>query len=106
MGANVPDVRGRVLWGDAVPGKALDAGLPNVSGGAVGLASNPGFGEVQTAYGALRITRTGIGGVLYYNAPTTAAFDLDASRSSAVYGRSTTVQPPALTARFLIRARP
>ncbi len=30
---------------------------------------------------------------------------IDASRCSAIYGKSTTVQPPAVTARYYIRAK-
>lgn len=32
MGGKVPDLRGRVAWGDAVPGRNIEAGLPNITG--------------------------------------------------------------------------
>ena len=96
----------RVLMGasDTHPaGTTIEAGLPNVKGTFIA-ALRDGF----TDYSANKIT-----GAFYENGTTTgedsynsvstnvgipsggAPFGFDASRSNSIYGRSTTVQPPA-----------
>lgn len=96
----------RVLMGASdthLAGTTVEAGLPNVKGTFIA-ALRDGF----TAYSANKIT-----GAFYENGITTgedsynsistdvgipsggAPFGFDASRSNSIYGRSTTVQPPA-----------
>ena len=88
----LPDYRNRVIQGgDNV--RAVSAGLPNISG-SIGITS-----DVQ-AVGMGSLTGT-IGDVSDFSrsAQTTQktnGLKLDASKSSSLYGKSATVQPPAL----------
>ena len=95
--------QGRCLWGadDAhLAGSEIEAGLPNITGqfgcddraagyrnGAFGIGSQSG---VNTS------AEGGDGRPWYY-------FDFNASRSSAIYGKSSTVQPPALVVNIWVR---
>lgn len=92
---NVPNMIGRVAWGATNSiGTQIQPGLPNITGqfgcddraagyrnGAFGIGSQSG---VNTS------AEGGDGRPWYY-------FDFNASRSNSIYGRSSTVQPPALT---------
>ena len=80
-------------------GETVEAGLPNITGSVSWIASGYGSSNSKT-YGAFTnngyygdgdtgYTKDGSGGTLISN------FAIDASRSSAIYGKSTTVQPPA-----------
>ena len=95
--STVPDFRNRFLEGSTTPRTVLEAGLPNITGKFVAVFyGNP----VSGAFSNL-----GPGG------HTKAKTDwdgqnilFDASRCSSIYGRSSTVQPPAVTVRYLIKA--
>ena len=95
----VPDFRNRTLWGNATPRTVKAAGLPNITG-----SLEPSDGKGGSYSGAFYSSSyegwrdAGKGGTSY-------TWHFDASRSNSIYGRSTTVQPPALTTRFLIRAK-
>ena len=97
----MPDFRERVAWGHTTPRTVRAAGLPNIAGGCPANSQafqTGGTGSLWTTWQAG--TRNGSAkndGYSYIN--------FDASRSSSIYGNSTTVQPPALTTRFLIRAK-
>lgn len=72
-------------------GKSIEAGLPNITGTLKGVE-----GSSQSATGAFTYSKTAGG---YYNdvaAGTMGTYTLNASRSSAVYGNSKTVQPSAV----------
>ena len=94
----MPDFRERVAWGHTTPRTVRAAGLPNIKG-EFGYLNNGGV----FATGAFALNKTGeyVGG----GSSSDRTVTLDASRSSSIYGKSTTVQPPALTTRFLIRAK-
>lgn len=84
-------------------GKKLEAGLPNITGGFRGIYTN---GSVDsTFYGA--ISSGSAGGVLLGNAASAnfvdCAVNFNARISSAVYGNSTTVQPPSIQYLPIIR---
>lgn len=74
-------------------GTTIDAGLPNITGSFYGDMVSRDMSV--TATGAFRFG----GGKGNFNLGTTYnlnnGFTFDASRSSAIYGKSTTVQPPA-----------
>ena len=80
-------------------GTTVEAGLPNIKGG-FGFSSYSGSGgwlSVASATGAFTgrdgsgaVAQAGIAGVIG-----AVAVDLDASKSSQIYGASATVQPPA-----------
>lgn len=102
LGGRVPDLRGRVAWGDAVPGRNIEAGLPNITGDMYFEADN--FFSENGALSARTQAKVG-----YQRSGSGTMMDgiiFDASRSNPCYGRSQTVQPPAYTVRFLVRARP
>ena len=93
----VPDYRGRFLEGATVPGTVKKAGLPNITG-VFGVDSTSLYvlsgafyhiGQAQGAKGS---------------SSNNSSAGFDASRSNPIYGRSDTVQPPAVTVRYLIKA--
>lgn len=92
----------RVLMGasDTHPaGTTVEAGLPNITGG-FGFSSYSGSGgwlSIASATGAFKgrdgsgvVAQAGVAGV-----KGDVAVDIDASKSSQIYGASDTVQPPA-----------
>ena len=96
----LPNMTGRVLMGGETV-KSIEAGLPNIVGESVNgyllsqRSANPppfaGKGAVQAIYDR----DNGAGpGTEKHNY---ARLKVDASRSNPIYGRSDTVQPPAIT---------
>ena len=77
----------------------LAAGLPNIEGSASGHTTDGGFSYFHSVTGAFGLIKPDD-----YKSLTTPGntqnkfqgFDFDASRSNAIYGASTTVQPAAL----------
>ena len=97
--STVPDFRERVAWGHTTPRTVRAAGLPNITG-----SMNPSDGRGGTYSGAFY--RSSFSGWREKGTEgTDYNWHFDASRSNAIYGASSTVQPPALTVRFLIRAK-
>lgn len=101
--STVPDYRNRFLEGSSTPGKVIDAGLPNITG-----SLNVSWRNNGTANGASgAFTQRP-----YYGADWSSGssathmheYTLNASKSSSIYGNSTTVQPPAVTVKYLIKA--
>ncbi|MBR4188576.1 MAG: tail fiber protein [Kiritimatiellae bacterium] len=95
----LPDLRNRTLWGagEHKVGKYVEAGLPNITG-TVG-----GIGHLGVVNGVFAIpSSNGYGGGTggSHNA------NFDASRSSPIYGRSDTVQPPSGAVNFIIKVDP
>lgn len=87
---NLPNLMGRVAWGASTPGEALQAGLPDIIG-ATGADDRMDGGHISGAFrrGAdvdTGSTGSGMGFLLEFKA----------SNSNSIYGRSSTVQPPAL----------
>ena len=97
LGKNtVPDYRNRFLEGSSTPGKVIEAGLPNITGEVwAGWMSGTGVFKNHKFRGA-----SGDG----HGYPDHDSCSFDASRSSSIYGRSNTVQPPAVTVKYLIKA--
>lgn len=89
---NLPDLRNRVAWGvNSNIGKYINAGLPNITG----TFNGPESGGLISSGAFYLLKRGGIGtGKSDWD---NWIYGFDASRSNAIYGRSTTVQPPALT---------
>lgn len=100
---NLPNLMGKVPWGSSSQvGTEMEAGLPNIIGGAAVPDSNginqwntisSRWGAIDTELRNVSLYFTTIGGNNQY---TVAGFNIDASRSSSIYGKSSTVQPPAL----------
>lgn len=98
---NVPNLVGRVLWGaNSGIGGLLDAGLPNITGR---VGNFNGYASQATAYGAFFDKGNGgFVGIKHGSWDNAHEVFFDASRSSGIYGRSGTVQPPAMKTLFCI----
>lgn len=94
---DLPNLIGKVPWGATSVGTVLDAGLPNITGQATYISSD---GVDQDKYpdtgcffwGSYNNTRE----TSNTNGSAKRDFKFDASRSNSIYGKSSTVQPPAL----------
>ena len=105
--STVPDFRNRFLEGSTTPRTVLEAGLPDISGtfGNHGhdQDGDNGRGGNRTS-GAFKIIQSWCrpSAGRDSNGGNTVLFQ--ASLSNSIYGRSSTVQPPAVTVRYLIKA--
>lgn len=109
---NLPNMIGRFLEGASTAGAIKNAGLPNITG-ELDWSNAPNnycgmeITETQVVRsGALRVTKTrsiknaSDGGSTF---KTIGNISIDASQSSAIYGESDTVQPPAVTVKYCIK---
>lgn len=104
---NVPNLVDKFIEGSATAGTVKSAGLPNISGTAdirtindntTLLIENTGaFGRQLVNYGTYNGVAVGT------TISKASRLTLNASNSNAIYGNSTTVQPPALTMRYIIK---
>ena len=111
---NVPNLVDKFIQGSSTSGTEKEAGLPNITGSIsnAGATQNDQFLTDSTSSGiktngALSIagyaSKTSMAnGTDNFNTPT--GFKFDASKSNAIYGNSDTVQPPALTMVYIIKA--
>lgn len=83
---------GKALWtGDGTNGDTtIAAGLPNITGSWTNLGKTASAGA-----GAVKCTTRSWGNRDASDGQNSGQYTFDASRSSAIYGASTTVQPPA-----------
>lgn len=95
---NVPNLKGRYIEGQnaAVVGKVWEAGLPNITGSLYlgqwgGGAPTGAFYKKDSVDTAFLSGQTA--GMLHFNA----------SHSNSIYGKADTVQPPAVTMRYIIK---
>jgi microcystin-dependent protein len=104
---NLPDLADKFIQGNATSGTVKAAGLPNITGtfsvrpfgtssGSAIVGRSGAFTQESVSSTDQAITTGSTGN--HSNRVT-----LDASSSSAIYGNSTTVQPPALTMRYIIK---
>lgn len=94
---NLPDFRDKTLWGaNGNLMSILTAGLPNIEGGlSIGALCQNASGAITTkSSGVLRATT---------DASNSSGFDFNASKSNSIYGKSTTVQPPAIAVNIFIK---
>ena len=93
----MPNLTDRFLEGNGTG--YIEAGLPNITGTIYG---EPNTGIAYTSSGALYLensaTTSGGSSSGYYS-----AVKIDASRSSSIYGNSTTVQPATCKCNFVIK---
>lgn len=96
---NLPDMTGRFLEGASGNPTYVDAGLPNITGAFIGGGQSNTYGE-GCCYNTGRSSP-------FTNADSqnsrNSLTGIDASRSNAIYGRSTTVQPKALRLKMCIK---
>ena len=96
---NLPNLTDRFLQGSTTSGTVKNAGLPNITGYASGVV----YYNLGSSGGCLRMDN---GEPAYIGSGTGHGYGnlkLEASRSSSIYGNSTTVQPPALTCLICIK---
>lgn len=102
--STVPDYTNRFLEGSATPNTTLEAGLPNITG-KFSAYEMTGFADSNYyVEGAFGVTGEKMFSGTKDRDDYSAVFSFDASKCSSVYGKSTTVQPPATTVRYLIKA--
>lgn len=110
---NVPNYNTakRFAQGDAVAGTVKAAGLPNITGRNDSLRPMQGYNvsmeKTKASIGGAFVSgdldlRDGINSIKPGSTPAIMMW-FDASKSNAIYGNSDTVQPPALTARYIIK---
>lgn len=97
----IPDLIDKFVQGSTTVGVNKEAGLPNITGSSFNLCINSSSSSTN---GAIISTMTG--GNTIKTADHTkysGTISIDASRSSSIYGNSSTVQPPAVTFLPLIK---
>lgn len=100
---NLPNLTDRFIQGSATAGTVKSAGLPNITGFVRTVnsptgADNPGaFNVVNETWTVKNAQGTGTDTTPYQSA------NFSASRSNSIYGNSATVQPPAVTMRYIIK---
>ena len=103
---NLPNLVDKFVEGSDTSGTVKSAGLPNITGdfSTRGLSVSTSF--IFDASGAI----SNVPGDSAYNTVTATNassnrrnIGFNASRSNSIYGNSTTVQPPALTMRYIIK---
>lgn len=99
---NLPDYNAakRFAQGSTVAGVVKQAGLPNITGSIAQVRLDSTAAESGAIYQTNKTTVSYRG----TNNAGTSDLNFDASRSSAIYGNSDTVQPPSLTCRYIIKA--
>lgn len=105
LGTNVlPNLNGRYLRADSTPGTMVDAGLPNITGefkvcgagyGGIDFCSGAFYARVRSEGGNIMTTQAD-------NYADSGMCSINASRSSAIYGKSDTVTPLTYTVRAYI----
>lgn len=111
LGTNVlPNYSGRVpLGASSAINTTVNAGLPNINGKFVFhgfMEDGSGASVIQDTTGVFEAEapqNSYAYGSPHSNATSYAKVGIDASRSSSIYGSSTTVQPPAVKVAVLIR---
>ena len=102
---NLPNLVDKFVEGSATAGTVKSAGLPNITGKLSKEGTATGYFEIFE--GAFSADEQGLRHPVTsttsdkYNLANGGVFD--ASRSNAIYGASNTVQPPALTMRYIIK---
>ena len=108
--STVPDYRGRFLETDTTVGTVKEAGLPNITGRfwpKVDAEKTSLIVDLVASGAFFRGPSQFYSGYSYpdvYNATSYPDVRFDASRSSSIYGNSTTVQPASVTVRRFIKA--
>lgn len=105
---NVPNLVDKFIQGSTTSGTEKEAGLPNIKGNAKLYIAAVGTAGVAYANGAMygyeqkalpKGTKSG-----EETGTTNNMVGFDASKSNPIYGNSDTVQPPALTMVYIIKA--
>ena len=97
----LPNLIDRVVQGAATAGTYKEAGLPNIEGSITTVLNMSPKPTVAGAFADTTTTQVGNAGSGSYSNKSTIIFN--ASKSNAIYGSSSTVQPPALTMLPIIK---
>ena len=99
---SLPNLVGRFLEGDGVPGTLKEPGLPNITGNlqGAGATDSTGWNNGAFAFSAWHGYKISVSGS---GACKPCQISFDASRSNAVYGSAETVQPKSITVKFCIK---
>lgn len=100
---NLPNLTDKFIQGSGTAGTSKVAGLPNITGKTTINIANFSTSGASGGSGAIRQTYKTNYGWAGSNRFDGTEISIDASRSSSIYGKSSTVQPPALTMRFYIK---
>ena len=98
---DLPNLIERFIEGtESSVGQTLGAGIPNITAGFTAYTYQNGTpsGKMQSTISNTNQVQTGGGGDRTF-----VNFSLDASRDSNVYGKSNTVQPPAVKMLYIIK---
>lgn len=105
---NLPNLVDKFVEGSATSGTVKAAGLPNITGQIVNksLLDNSSLnmshnGAFQGGSRGSNASSINVGSISTQHQ--TYVSDFDASRSNSIYGNSSTVQPPAVTMRYIIK---
>ena len=102
---NLPNLTNRFIEGSTSAGNYIEAGLPNITGSFSGgdIEAIWDLGNSTGAFSVIKENTTNVrdGSESDLN---TVGVTFDASKSNSIYGKSTTVQPNALTMRYFIKA--
>lgn len=104
----VPDLQGRFLQGaNGNLGTVKEAGLPNITGrlGSINRSGQNYNTPPNTCNGAFEMEGSSASGTAGDNPSAGMSFNMNASRCSSIYGKSDTVQPPAISVNYIIRAK-
>ena len=109
---NLPNLTNKFIMGSGTAGTSKAAGLPNITGGFTTKVPGNHVNYAVGAFNGSHATNTSNtttaasysgSGTSTWQDTNRYGFVLNASKSSSIYGASTTVQPPALTMRFYIK---
>ena len=104
---NVPNFTDKFMEGNFIAGINKNAGLPNITGQcAIASDTASAFSSIKTTGAFCSASTISNNGYRpnYLQGGSGKDFAINASLSSSIYGNSSTVQPPAVTVRFLIKA--
>lgn len=108
---NLPNLTDKFIQGSNTVGTVKNAGLPNITG-ALSTYNDSILSLFNNVTGCFKRDQPKDSSLTYDNLPKNTsqyAADycnggiFDASKSNAIYGNSTTVQPPAVTMRYIIK---
>lgn len=104
---NLPNLEDQFIQGSTTAGTVKTAGLPNITGGTNSaicvVKADKTAGETWS--GSIGVAAS-FNSTVEQNASSTRGYQMmkfDASKSNSIYGGSTTVQPPAITMRYIIK---
>lgn len=97
---NLPNLTDKFIQGNATSGTEHSAGLPNITGYVDWIMAG---NSASTATGAFRWEQTAGTMMTTESGTVPANIIFNASLSNPIYGNSNTVQPPALTMKYIIK---